>query len=121
MDNEDVAFHKMALLLNAATGDKQMVALDELKAAVFEVILLHPGCKQDEWAQILVEQYGTEVIDAFGNNHSEIYSGLADLWGSPYLDKNSGIEYAFSSWARALCNEAAVDMYYTFIKEWINE
>ena len=45
--------------------------LDELKAAAFEVLRLNPGCEQSDWAQILVKQYGTEVVDAYGKDPAE--------------------------------------------------
>ena len=86
--------------------------MDELKASAFEVLLLNPGSDQGDWAQILVEQYGTEVVDAYGNNPDEVYAELADLWETPYLDKNSGLEYKFETWAMAFATEASVQMYY---------
>ena len=86
--------------------------LDELKSAAFEVLRLNPGCEQSDWANILVEQYGTEVVDAYGNDPAEDYASLSDLWETPYLDEVSGLEYAFKTWAEAFCTEAAVRMYY---------
>ena len=81
--------------------------LEELKAAAFEALLLNPGCEQGDWAEILVSQYGTEVVDAYGTNPDEVYAELADLWESPYLDENSGLEYDFKTWAGAFATEAA--------------
>lgn len=86
--------------------------LEELKASAFEVLLLNPGCDQAEWADILVGQYGTEVVDAYGTDPEEAYASLADLWESPYFDKNSGLEYDFKTWAEAFATDAAVQMYY---------
>ena len=87
-------------------------SLDELKAAAFEVLLLNPGCVQAEWADILVGQYGTEVVDAYGKDPAEAYASLADLWESPYLDEVSGLEYDFKTWAEAFSTDAAVQLYY---------
>lgn len=87
-------------------------SLDELKAAAFEVLLLNPGCDQAEWADILVGQYGTEVVDAYGKDPAEAYASLADLWESPYLDEVSGLEYDFKTWAEAFSTDAAVQLYY---------
>lgn len=87
-------------------------SLDELKAAAFEVLRLNPGCEQSDWARILVEQYGTEVVDAYGKDPAEAYASLADLWESPYLDEVSGLEYDFKTWAEAFSTDAAVQMYY---------
>ena len=87
-------------------------SLDELKAAAFEVLLLNPGCEQADWADILVGQYGTEVVDAYGTDPAEAYASLEDLWESPYFDRNSGLEYDFKTWANAFATEESVMMYH---------
>lgn len=87
-------------------------SIEELKAAAFEVLLLNPGCEQSEWADILVEQYGTEVVDAYGKYPAEAYASLEDLWETPYLDEVSGLEYDFKTWAEAFSTDASVQMYY---------
>lgn len=87
-------------------------SLEELKSAAFEVLLLNPGCEQSDWAKILVEQYGTEVVDAYGKDPAEAYASLEDLWESPYLDEVSGLEYDFKTWAEAFATDASVQMYY---------
>lgn len=87
-------------------------SMEELKAAAFEVLLLNPGCEQSIWANILVEQYGTEVVDAYGKDPAEAYASLEDLWETPYHDEVSGLEYDFKTWAEAFSTDAAVQMYY---------
>ena len=87
-------------------------SLEELKAAAFEVLRLNPGCEKSDWAKILVEQYGTEVVDAYGKDPAETYASLEALWESPYLDKVSGLEYDFKTWAEAFSTDAAVQLYY---------
>ena len=87
-------------------------SLDELKAAAFEVLRLNPGCEQSDWAKMLVEQYGTEVVYAYGKDPAEAYASLEDLWESPYLDEVSGLEYDFKTWAEAFSTDAAVQLYY---------
>lgn len=112
---EDMAF-KMEMLMKAVTeANEPDDTLEELKAAAFEVLLLNPGCDQGDWTDILIEQYGTEVVDAYGNNPFEVYALLVDLWESPYFDKCSGLEYDFKTWAEALWTDAAVQMYYDLI------
>ena len=91
-------------------------SLEELKAAAFEVLRLNPGCEKSDWAKILVEQYGTEVVDAYGKDPAEAYASLEDLWESPYLDEVSGLEYDFKTWAEAFATDAAVQMYYDLIE-----
>ena len=113
MNKEDIAFRKLALLMKAVTEmNKQEDALEELKSAAFEVLLLNPGCEQEDWAHILIGQYGTELIDAYGTNPQDVHDALVKLWKSPYLDKCSGLEYDYHTWAQALCTDAAVQMYY---------
>lgn len=112
-NKEDIAFRKMALFMEAAKkANEQDDTLEELKAAAFEVLRLNPGCDQSDWADILVEQYGTEVVDAYGNTPPEVFAELADLWESPYLDEVSGLEYDYKTWAEAFSTDAAVQMYY---------
>ena len=87
-------------------------ALEELKTAAFEVLLLNPGCELTDWTNILVEQYGTEVVDAYGNNPDDVFAALTDLWETPYYDFNSGLEYTFKQWAEAFATKQSVEMYY---------
>lgn len=86
--------------------------LAELKAAAFEVLLLNPGSEMADWQQTLVLQYGTEVVDAYGQNPPEVYAALNDLWETPYEDINSGLEYDYKTWAAAFATDEAVRMYY---------
>ena len=92
-------------------------SLDELKAAAFEVLRLNPGCEQSDWARMLGEQYGTEVVDAYGKDPAEAYASLEDLWESPYLEEVSGLEYDFKTWAEAFATEASVQMYYDLTQQ----
>lgn len=112
MNKEDIAFRKLATLMKATNEANEQESLKELKAAAFEVLLFHPGCEQNDWANILVQQYATELTDAYGTNPETVYAALADLWDTPYFDSNSGIEYTYHVWAEALWTDAAVQMYY---------
>lgn len=117
----DVAFNKMALLSEAIHGvqdeyEEDEDEYDELKASAFEVLLLNPGCDLGEWTRILVQEYPSEVVDAYGCNPPETMALLSDLWDAPYEDTASGLEYTFETWAQCFCNEAAVQMYYDFIE-----
>ena len=109
----DKSQRKLDNLMKAVTeGENYDDTLSELKAAAFEVLLLNPGCEQNDWTNTLVEQYGLEVVDAFGNDPAEAFASLADLWDTPYYDQNSGLEYDFKTWAEAFATDAAVQMYY---------
>lgn len=87
----------------------------ELEAAAFEVLLLNPGVERSDWMQILVEQYGIEVVDAYGNNPLVVFPALEDLWEAQYYDENSQQERAFFEWAQAFSTEESVSMYYDLI------
>ena len=91
--------------------------LEELKAAAFEVLLLNPGTWLDEWKDTLMEQYGTEVVDVYGSNPLEVQASLDELWESPYMDRNSGLEYKFRTWAAAFATEESVQMYYDLTQD----
>jgi hypothetical protein len=117
MSKEDIAFRKMALLLNATRkARRQDELLEELKASAFEVLLLNPGCTLDTWAAILERQYGTELVDAFGTQPSKIRQSLMALWGKPYTDPASGLRHTFGHWAKALATEESIGMYYDLTK-----
>lgn len=115
---EDIALRKLDLLMRSINKAQQETddTLEELKAAAFEVLRLNPGCEQSDWANILVGQYGTEVVDAYGKDPAEAYASLEDLWESPYLDEASGLEYDFKTWAEAFETDASVQMYYDFTR-----
>lgn len=115
---EDIALQKLDLLMRSISeAGQESDTLDELKAAAFEVLLLNPGSEQGDWSKILMEQYGTEVVDAYGNNPIEVFAELEDLWETPYYDRNSGLEYKFNQWAEAFATEASVQMYYDLTQQ----
>lgn len=113
MDKEEIAFKKMAMLMKAVTeANEQDDTLEELKAAAFEVLLLHPGCTYNEWATILTEQYSTELIDAFGTDPKKIASSIADMWDSEkYEDENTGDRHTYKEWAEYFATECSVELY----------
>lgn len=116
--NRDTELNKAFLLakaINKLRNDEE--ELQELKAAAFEALLLNPGSEFGDWEKILIEEYATEVVDAFGENPADSMAALSDLWETPYNDIASGLEYTFSTWAEALCTDAAVRMYYDMIVE----
>lgn len=90
-------------------------SLDDLKAAAFEYLLLNPGSDFSDWAKGLVDEYPTEVVDAFGNNPYEVHDELRELWESEYEDPKTGIYQDFHEWAEAFSNEAAVGIYYYLV------
>jgi hypothetical protein len=117
----DMAIKKLSMLKNAieqANEEDGESLMDTLKASAFEVILLNPGIEESEWANILVSQYGSEVVDVYGNdNPQDVFASIEDLWKTPYLDDNSGLEKTYEEWAGALANEMSVQMYYDMIEK----
>ena len=89
--------------------------VDELKHIAFDVLLQNPGSEFGDWQQTLIEEYATEVVDVYGCNPENAEASLADLWETPYEDPASGLEYTFSAWAEAFCNEASVQMYHDMV------
>lgn len=109
-DKEQRAYEMMRYAVGREEQADETLA--ELKAAAFEALLLHPGSDRADWEQILVEQYGTEVVDAYGNNPPEVFARLDDLWKTPYYDPASRKEKTYRDWAASFATEAAVNTYY---------
>lgn len=87
----------------------------ELQEAAFEYLLLNPGSEFADWRDGLIEQYPSEVVDAFGTDPQEVYASLADLWESEYTDPKTGLWQDFRQWAECFCNESSVGIYYHLI------
>ena len=116
--NEDKSFNKMALLMEAIQEvNRRDEAMDELRAAAFEVLLLHPGSDYRSWSDILYEQYTMEVYDAFGENENVIRPGMAKLWQSEYKDIASGLKHTYGDWAKVFATSEAVQMYYDLVEK----
>lgn len=92
--------------------------LDDLKAAAFQTLLLHPGTtERQDWIDLLVEECGGEVMDAYGTDPADVFPSLEDLWEDGYLDSATGIEKDFCEWALAFASEEAVELYYALVEE----
>lgn len=91
------------------------ILTDELKDAAFEFLLLNPGSEFGDWQNGLIEQYPAEVVDALGNNPTEVLAELSDLWESEYEDPKTGLSQDFKKWAEAFSNESAVGIYYHLV------
>lgn len=90
--------------------------MEELKSAAFEVLLTNPGSDESDWANELVNNYGTEVVDALGTIPEEVFASLADLWEDVYFDRATGMEKTFQEWADTFCNEHTIDLYYQLVE-----
>lgn len=117
MTVKDIAKQKHELLMQSIEEANIIEeALDGLKGAAFETLLLYPGAKKEGWAKMLLKHYGTELIDAYDTNPAKIFAAIDNLWNTPYHDENSGLAYTFSQWAEAFATKQSVQMYYDLIK-----
>lgn len=87
----------------------------ELQEAAFEYLLLNPGSEFGDWQQGLISEYHAEVVDALGNNPTEVNADLADMWEQEYTDPKTGLSQKYSEWAMSFANEHAVGIYYFLV------
>ena len=115
MNDKDIAFRKMLLSLNSLRElEQQDRTMKELKDAAFEVLLENAGSDKCDWRDMLICEYASELTEAYGSDHAEVYAMIDDLWESPYYDERSGLEYDYHDWAEAFATDAAVQMYHDF-------
>lgn len=118
MNKEECAFEKMALMMEAMQEtERQDAMMDELRAAAFEALILHPGSDYRSWSDILCEQYTLEVYDALGEDKDIIRSSLAKLWMEEYQDTASDLVYTYRDWSKAFATPESVQMYYDLVEE----
>lgn len=109
--NEEKLYEELDLF----SDDLRCDSRKELEAAAFEYLLINPGSEFGDWQQGLISDYPAEVVDALGNNPTEVYADLADMWEQEYADPKTGIEQTFSEWAMSFANENAVGIYYYLV------
>lgn len=85
--------------------------LRNLIDAAFRMLLLNPGCDYIDWQNLMVEEYASLIIDAYGSNPFEAFEELTHLWETPYYDPESRLEYTFCQWAQAFATDMSVQMY----------
>lgn len=92
--------------------------LEELKAVAFQTLLLNPGTLEcQDWIDILLEECGTEVVDAYGPDPVDALVSLTSLWEDCYYDPATGLEKDFHEWASAFATDESVDLYYALVEE----
>ncbi|MBQ9417065.1 MAG: hypothetical protein IJU19_00595 [Bacteroidales bacterium] len=118
MNKNDIAFRKMALLMEAMQEiEQEDKVLEKLKSVAFEALLLHPGSGYREWSTILVEQYTMEVYDVFGEDEDDIRPSLAKLWMEDYQDIASGQTYTYRDWSKAFATPEAAQFYKDMVRK----
>lgn len=70
-----------------------------LKDAAWNVVTENPGIDCPEWIDILIRQYPTEVVDAYGTNPYEVHRLLTDLWGMEYTNPQTKEWNSFAGWS----------------------
>lgn len=82
--------------------------LQELKDCAWNVVMENPGIDMAEWAQILIRQFPTEVVDAYGTNYYEVMHCLADLWETEYTNPDNGDWNSFAGWSEYFATDSDV-------------
>ena len=125
MTKDQTELKKLRILLNAINATEDEEAPDfvqELKNAAWNVLKENPGIDCPEWIDILIRQYPTEVVDAFGSNPPEVHHQLTDLWEMEYTDNRTGDWHSFAEWAEYFATDRSVELYelYSDVKEELN-
>lgn len=90
---------------------------NDLKIAAFNAIYKHGSEDCGGWIDTLINNYPREVVDAVGNNPSEVYAELSDLWNTmDYEDPRTGICLIYRDWAEYFANEFSHIVYDELIK-----
>lgn len=79
--------------------------VEELKACAFNIVRENPGIDRSGWIDMLIQQYPSEVVDAFGTNPPEVYEELSDLWEMEYTDPETHEWNSFAGWSEYLATD----------------
>ena len=118
----DKDLKKLKILMNAINEveeENQEEEFDEasdfyadLKEAAWNILHENPGTDFGDWQMMLIEQYPTEVVDAFGTNPPEVFAELSDWWDCmDYDDGVLEIPHTFREWAEYFATERSVELY----------
>lgn len=74
--------------------------MQELKVAAWNIVRENPGIEVQDWIEMLIKQYPSEVVDAFGSNPFEAFPLMEDFWDcNDYEDPESGECRTFADWS----------------------
>lgn len=109
----NVSDEEMASLIKALDEmlDEEPGFYGELKPCAWNVLHENPGIDMDEWIDILMRQYPTEVVDAIGSHPAETYASLCEMWQDEYTDPETGECNTFWQWAKKFSSYSAIDRY----------
>lgn len=112
--NYNISDEEMAFLVEALDNmldEEEPDFYGELKTAAWNVLHENPGIDMDEWIDILMRQYPTEVVDAIGSHPAETYASLCEMWQDEYTDPDTGECNTFWQWAKKFSSYSAIDRY----------
>lgn len=82
----------------------------ELVNASFEAMNLKPQKDIEEWMDFMMKNYECEIIDAFGTDVADQYSGLRKVWKEGYFDISSGRRRTIEEWGSILLERRRREM-----------
>lgn len=75
-------------------------SMQELKMAAWNIVRENPGIEVQDWIEMLIKQYPSEVVDAFGSNPFEAFPLMEDFWDcNDYEDPETGECRTFADWS----------------------
>ena len=114
MTKEEKDLDKLRILFNAVQSieEDEPDFFGEVKQCAWNVLHENPGIDMDEWIDLLMRQYPSEVVDAIGSHPAEAYASLSEMWDfDEYKDTETGESHTFREWARKFSSYSAVDRY----------
>lgn len=119
MTDEERNLDKLRILMNAVNSlhEDEPDYYADLKDAAWNVLHENPGIDMDEWIDILMRQYPTEVVDAIGSHPAEAYCSLCELWEDEYTDRDTDVCKTFRKWAKRFSSYSAIDRYDKFAEQ----
>ena len=113
MPADDSAKRKYEILSRILEqADRMEQASKVLKEECFRILIHNPGCDQERWAQLLLDECGDLLIDACGPHQQLISDKVRRLWNSHYTDPRTGIEKPLSTWAQVFATPESVQLYH---------
>lgn len=92
-------------------ADRMEEASKEIKKECFRILHDNPGCDQERWVQLLLDECGDLLIDACGPHPQLISDKVRRLWSSHYTDPRTGLQKPLSTWAQVFATPDSVQLY----------
>ena len=112
MTEKDKELEKLRLLMRAMRSVDSTEPPEweqELREGAWLLLHNEPGTDREEWKQVLMSQYPTEVVDTFGTDPAQAYATMDDWWErEAYEDENTGLCDTYQGWSLIFANEKSV-------------